>query len=321
MFELGARPHPPRKLYRAYLEQSDVFVGVYWQEYGWIAPDEDVSGLEDEYRLAPRDMPKLIYVKQPAEREPRLAELMSRIREDDTASYTPFSTADELSELVAADLATLLAERFDASRAAPEPAHRHDARRAHSGTLFERRRPRARSRDAARVARRGRPTTRHARGPGRDRQEPPRDRGRPQRRRTLRPGDVRVAGAGARPRRGAGRDRAGARGPRHGRCAAERAAGDRARRPTRPHRARQLRADRRRRPRRRLAPHRPARRDLPRDQPRPAAGARRTGLRCRTTRPAAGALAGVDPGHPRGAGRAAVPRSRAVRGLQVRRDR
>ena len=63
MFELGARPHPPRELYRAYLEQSDVFVGVYWQQYGWVAPGEEISGLEDEYRLAPRDMPKLIYVK------------------------------------------------------------------------------------------------------------------------------------------------------------------------------------------------------------------------------------------------------------------
>ena len=123
MFELGARPHPPRELYRAYLDQSDVFVGVYWQEYGWIAPDEEVSGLEDEYRLAPPDMPKLIYVKQPAEREPRLAELIARIRDDDTASYTPFSTPDQLAELISADLATLLAERFDASRAAVgEPA-------------------------------------------------------------------------------------------------------------------------------------------------------------------------------------------------------
>ena len=63
MFELGARPHPPQQLYRAYLEQSDVFVGVYWQQYGWIAPGEEISGLEDEYRLAPRDMPKLIYVE------------------------------------------------------------------------------------------------------------------------------------------------------------------------------------------------------------------------------------------------------------------
>ena len=29
MFELGARPHPPRQVYRAYLAQSQVFVGVY----------------------------------------------------------------------------------------------------------------------------------------------------------------------------------------------------------------------------------------------------------------------------------------------------
>jgi predicted ATPase len=122
MFELGARPHPPRQLYRAYLQQSDVFVGVYWQQYGWIAPGEEISGLEDEYCLAPREMPKLIYVKQPAARDKRLDELIARVRGDDTASYTPFSTADELAELVTADLATLLAERFDASRAASAPS-------------------------------------------------------------------------------------------------------------------------------------------------------------------------------------------------------
>ncbi len=122
MFELGARPHPPRQLYRAYLQQSDVFVGVYWQQYGWIAPGEEISGLEDEYRLAPRDMPKLIYVKQPADRDKRLEQLMARVRDDDSASYTPFSTAEDLEELVTADLATLLAERFDASRVAVAPS-------------------------------------------------------------------------------------------------------------------------------------------------------------------------------------------------------
>ncbi len=41
MFELGARPHPPRALYRSYLAQSEVFVGIYWQRYGWVAPDMD----------------------------------------------------------------------------------------------------------------------------------------------------------------------------------------------------------------------------------------------------------------------------------------
>ncbi|MET0933326.1 MAG: DUF4062 domain-containing protein [Mycetocola sp.] len=127
MFELGARPHPPRDLYRAYLEQSDVFVGLYWQQYGWIAPDEAVSGLEDEYRLAPREMPKLIYLKQPADRHERLDGLIARIRDDDTAAYKSFSTADELGQLIEADLATLLAERFDASRAAAEPSFRENA--------------------------------------------------------------------------------------------------------------------------------------------------------------------------------------------------
>ena len=49
---------------------------------------------------------------------------MARVRSDDTASYTPFSTAEELAELVTADLATLLAERFDASRAPRRPPPR-----------------------------------------------------------------------------------------------------------------------------------------------------------------------------------------------------
>jgi hypothetical protein len=65
MFESGARPHAPRALYRAYLQQSDVFIGLYWQRCGWIAPGERLSGLEDEYNLA-GDRPKLIYIKTPA---------------------------------------------------------------------------------------------------------------------------------------------------------------------------------------------------------------------------------------------------------------
>jgi len=48
MFELGARAHPPRQLYRSYLAQSDVFIGIYGEKYGWIAPDSEISGLEDE---------------------------------------------------------------------------------------------------------------------------------------------------------------------------------------------------------------------------------------------------------------------------------
>jgi hypothetical protein len=72
LFELGARPHPPQELYRAYLAQSDVFIGLYWQRYGRTVPGLEVSGLEEELRLA-RDgaLPRLLYVKAPApDREP-----------------------------------------------------------------------------------------------------------------------------------------------------------------------------------------------------------------------------------------------------------
>src|SRR6478735_3026716 len=87
MFETGARPHPPRELYRAYLEQSHVFVGLYWERYGWIAPDESISGLEDEFRLA-KGLPQLIYIKEPApRREDALQDLLREIKAGDQTSY------------------------------------------------------------------------------------------------------------------------------------------------------------------------------------------------------------------------------------------
>ncbi|HEX9132539.1 MAG TPA: DUF4062 domain-containing protein, partial [Ktedonobacteraceae bacterium] len=118
-FEAGARPYPPRELYRAYLAQSDIFLGLYWQRYGWIAPDMTISGLEDEYWLA-GDKPRLIYLKTPAPaREPGLQGLLDRIRSEEVASYQKFSTPEELAERIANDLALLLTERF--ARTPPTP--------------------------------------------------------------------------------------------------------------------------------------------------------------------------------------------------------
>ena len=71
-FESGARPHPPQSMYRAYLEQSQIFVGIYWQRYGWVGPGMEISGLEDEFRLA-AGKPMLLYLKRPApDQEPGL---------------------------------------------------------------------------------------------------------------------------------------------------------------------------------------------------------------------------------------------------------
>jgi predicted ATPase/class 3 adenylate cyclase len=111
-FESGARPHPPQNMYRAYLEQSQIFVGIYWQRYGWVGPGMEISGLEDEYRLA-AGKPMLLYLKHPApDREPGLTAMIDGIRSAGTVSYRRFSTARELERLLSDDLAVVLSESF-----------------------------------------------------------------------------------------------------------------------------------------------------------------------------------------------------------------
>jgi predicted ATPase len=116
MFEAGARPQPPGEVYRAYLAQSDVFIGLYWQQYGQLVPGLEISGLEEELLLA-QGMPRLLYLKTPAPaRDPRLDEMFGRVREE--ASYRRFRTPAELGRLVRDDVAQLLSERFAASTSA-----------------------------------------------------------------------------------------------------------------------------------------------------------------------------------------------------------
>ena len=124
LFELGAQSHPPRELYRAYLAQSDIFVGLYWQRYGWIGPEMEISGLEDEFRLSV-SMPRLLYVRTPApQREARLTAMIEELQTKGTVSYRSFRTARELGRLVRTDLAVLLSERFAGSAPSLTPSNR-----------------------------------------------------------------------------------------------------------------------------------------------------------------------------------------------------
>ncbi|MBX3060503.1 MAG: tetratricopeptide repeat protein [Anaerolineae bacterium] len=135
LFETGARPHPPRNLYRAYLAQSHIFVGIYWQSYGWVAPDMDISGLEDELRLSP-GLPKLIYIKTPApDQEARLKTMLQQIKNADDVSYKYFSTAAELGDLIGNDLVLLLTEQFEQARLAAPPIA-PETKRAHGRTTL-----------------------------------------------------------------------------------------------------------------------------------------------------------------------------------------
>jgi predicted ATPase/class 3 adenylate cyclase len=124
-YESGVRAHPPQSMYRAYLEQSQIFVGIYWQRYGWVGPGMEISGLEDEFRLA-TGRPMLLYLKRPApDREPGLTAMIDSIRDAGAASYRHFATARELERLLTDDLAVVLSESFaDAtiSIGAPRPS-------------------------------------------------------------------------------------------------------------------------------------------------------------------------------------------------------
>jgi predicted ATPase/class 3 adenylate cyclase len=105
-------PHPPQSMYRAYLEQSQIFVGIYWQRYGWVGPGMEISGLEDEFRLA-AGKPMLLYLKRPApDQEPGLSAMIDSIRETGAASYRHFATARELERLLSDDLAVVLNKSF-----------------------------------------------------------------------------------------------------------------------------------------------------------------------------------------------------------------
>ncbi|MBK9147835.1 MAG: DUF4062 domain-containing protein [Flavobacteriales bacterium] len=112
-FEAGARPHPPRDLYSAYLDQSHIFLGIYWNSYGWVAPGAEISGLEDEYRLCGDRKPKLIYVKRSNERQERLHGLLQDIERSETACYQHFTDAEELRGLIENDLSVLMSESFE----------------------------------------------------------------------------------------------------------------------------------------------------------------------------------------------------------------
>jgi predicted ATPase len=125
MFEQGARPHPPRNVYQAYLAHSDVFIGLYWQRYGQPPPGMDISGLEEEFDLS-AGLPKLLYIKEPAPaRDPQLARLLDRIKRESSVSFRTFGRPAELGRLVREDLAALLSDRFaGVSPATPASAGR-----------------------------------------------------------------------------------------------------------------------------------------------------------------------------------------------------
>ncbi|MGH8916254.1 MAG: adenylate/guanylate cyclase domain-containing protein [Acidimicrobiia bacterium] len=97
------------------VEDADIFVGIYWELYGWVDEVSPVSDLEHDFDRG-ANLPRLIYVKEPApDREQGLVRLLERIRAADGSTSRTFESPGELAELLVDDLAALMSERFAAT--------------------------------------------------------------------------------------------------------------------------------------------------------------------------------------------------------------
>ena len=117
MFEgAGARPHAPRSVYLRGLEESQIFVGIYREGYGFIADDMAISGLEEEYRFAKSSgIPQLLYVLRGGEMEASLKALVDEFTGPDiTIGY--FDKSADLADRIREDLVALVSDYFSRGR-------------------------------------------------------------------------------------------------------------------------------------------------------------------------------------------------------------
>jgi len=107
---LGARPEDSQSSYLRGIRECNLYVGVYWNEYGNLM-ESGLSPIEEEYREAQRlRKPCLIYVKDFAvRRDDRLSKFISEIAEKHT--YKTFKYANNLAEQVYNDIQTWLVEQ------------------------------------------------------------------------------------------------------------------------------------------------------------------------------------------------------------------
>ena len=110
--QVGARPRPPREVYRQRLQAANVFIGVYRESYGWIGPNMTISGIEDEFTLASRTgIDRLVYVLRDApNREPQLRELIERAKAETTVAF--YKEPEDLRARVRDDLTAVISSRF-----------------------------------------------------------------------------------------------------------------------------------------------------------------------------------------------------------------
>lgn len=101
-----------KEVYRASIEQSHIYVGLFWESYGSIVSGQTSSELEETFLLS-STKPRLIYVKESLRgRDPLLEQFLGRVQRAESYCYRFFSTLEELIELIKNDIMQLLSETF-----------------------------------------------------------------------------------------------------------------------------------------------------------------------------------------------------------------
>lgn len=108
----GARPDPPPEFFFRKLDESHIFVGIYKNSYGWVAPSATQSGLEQEFQRArERGMRRLFYIaRDGSARDARLKQMLKSSEEEVTFSY--FDDPAELHDRIRDDIEAVVAETF-----------------------------------------------------------------------------------------------------------------------------------------------------------------------------------------------------------------
>jgi tetratricopeptide (TPR) repeat protein len=108
----GAHPYPPPELFFRKLDESHIFIGIYRNSYGWVAPSATQSGLEQEFQRArERGMRRLFYIaRDGSARDARLKEMLKSSEEEVTFSY--FDDPVELHDRIRDDIEAVVAETF-----------------------------------------------------------------------------------------------------------------------------------------------------------------------------------------------------------------
>lgn len=108
----GARPHPARVTYMEGLGRAQICVIIWKESYGWIDPAINISGIEDEFRIArERALDLLVYIKADApDRDARTKSLIDEARTFLTTHS--YKNAAELQDQISSDITSLLSRAF-----------------------------------------------------------------------------------------------------------------------------------------------------------------------------------------------------------------